>query len=200
MELSELENLWNEYDSKLAENIKINKKILRNMLIQKPVKTLSLMRIRILFQIVACILIVIFFFKEVKLRDPGFELYTGLILISLLLFFSLFRALKYIAMLRSVSLIGAVLPIRERLIKIERFKLLTAKYNFIITPPSILAVILIAPVRFNQQQIIIPTLILILAYLIVSYSKMNGIEKEFLELNSQLVELEQLEEEDNYPV
>ena len=46
MELLELQNIWQEYDKKISENTRLNKEILRLMLISKPQKRLNWIKIK----------------------------------------------------------------------------------------------------------------------------------------------------------
>jgi hypothetical protein len=46
MELAELQNIWQEYDKKLSENTRLNKEILRLILIEKPQRRLNWIRIK----------------------------------------------------------------------------------------------------------------------------------------------------------
>ena len=46
MELSELQNIWQEYDKKISENTRINKEILRLILLEKPRKRLNWIKIK----------------------------------------------------------------------------------------------------------------------------------------------------------
>ena len=41
MELTELQNLWKEYDKKISENTRLNKEILKLMLLSKPQRKLN---------------------------------------------------------------------------------------------------------------------------------------------------------------
>ena len=41
MELLELENIWKECNQKIADNNRINREILRRMLLHKPEKTIN---------------------------------------------------------------------------------------------------------------------------------------------------------------
>ena len=42
MELTELQNIWQEYDKKISENTRLNKEILRLILLEKPQKKIKL--------------------------------------------------------------------------------------------------------------------------------------------------------------
>ncbi len=46
MELTELQNIWQEYDKKISENTRINKEILRLILLEKPRKRLNWIKIK----------------------------------------------------------------------------------------------------------------------------------------------------------
>ena len=46
MELLQLENIWKEYDKKISENTRLNKEILRLILIEKPQRRLNWIKIK----------------------------------------------------------------------------------------------------------------------------------------------------------
>ncbi len=194
MELSELQKIWNTHSLKVAENTKINKRILKEMLIRKPSKTINWIKLKAIYQLIAGVVILILFFKDVKLRDPGLGLYIGITLLALLLLFSFIRGLKSVMLLISINMANPILIVKGTLLKFQKYKLSTMRYNFFITPPSFLAVILLTPIQFYQQQIILPILFFMLVYVIFSFYRFKFINEEFDNLNRQLAELEHLEE------
>ena len=46
MELAELQNIWQEYDKKISENTRLNKEILRLILLEKPQRRLNWIKIK----------------------------------------------------------------------------------------------------------------------------------------------------------
>jgi len=46
MELAELQNIWQEYDKKISENTRLNKEILRLMLLSKPRERVNWIKIK----------------------------------------------------------------------------------------------------------------------------------------------------------
>jgi len=189
MEISELQSLWTKCDLQLAEHTKVNKRILREMLLKRPLKTINWLKIKGLYQLVAGIVIIVLFFKMIKHRDPGVELYCGLVFLFVLCFFSFFRVIKYFFMLKGVNMTGDLVTAKQQLIDIQKYKLSTAKYNLIITPPSILAVFLVLPIALH----VMPVLLFTLVFVMVSIYKFKMIAEEFSKLNEQLKELEDLQ-------
>jgi acyl-ACP thioesterase len=53
MELIELQNIWVQYDKKLTDNTRLNKEILRRMLISKPEKRLNWIKISAGFNLIS---------------------------------------------------------------------------------------------------------------------------------------------------
>lgn len=189
MEISELKSLWAKYDLQLVEHTKVNKRILREMLIKRPLKTINWLKINGLYQLFAGIIIIALFFKTTKHRDPGVELYCGSFLLFALCFFSFFRSIKYFFMLKGVNMAGDLVRAKKQLIDIQKYKLSTAKYNLLITPFSILSVFLVLPIVLH----IMPVLLLTLGFLTISIYKFKMIAKQFSKLNEQLNELEDLQ-------
>jgi len=194
MNISNLQDLWNAYDSKLAETTKINKRILREILIKKPVKTINWLRIKTFFQLTATVLVIILFISKVKLRDSGIELYSGIILLSVIVLGSYLRTIQYYLMLKTLSFSSSALVLKEQIIHIKKHKLSTIKYGFLLTPLSVFALMLIIPIKLSQISFSIPALITVLVYVIACIYKWSSLNKEFFKINLELKKLEDLDE------
>lgn len=59
MELIELENIWKESDKKIAENTRLNKEILKRMLVVKPERRLNWMKIKAVYKVLSPIFLCI---------------------------------------------------------------------------------------------------------------------------------------------
>ena len=103
MELTDLKNLWQQYDKKLSENTRLNKEILRMMLIAKPMKRLNWIKIKAVFSIFSPIV----FLTALLVLNVQFQFsvnfYIGLCLFLPVYIITYLWDIRYFLLIRTVD-------------------------------------------------------------------------------------------------
>ena len=125
MELLELQSIWQEYDKKLSENTRLNKEILRLMLLSKPRRRLNWIKIKAGLSIFSPIL----FVTLLLVLDVQFHLntnfYIGLGLFLPIYIITYIWDIRYFKLIRNVDFSMPVLSIKKVIAELEKYKIKT---------------------------------------------------------------------------
>ena len=200
MELIELENMWRESEKRMAVNNRLNKEILKRMLINKPETRLNWMKINAVYRVLSPIL---FYIGYVVLEMTGFQFrFTVNFYIGLSLFIPIYTVnyiwdIKYFLLIRKVNLSAAVLTIKKEIAELEKYKIKTTKIRHLLMPFAIIGGVLMflpKPV-FNIQTIVMLVLIVLVFAVSAYYRFRYSIYERFKKLNKEIKEIEYLEQE-----
>ena len=196
MEWIELQAMWQQYDARLAENTRINKEILKRMLLSKPEKRMNIMKGWATFRLVAFIpIICIALIPNIKFRNE-WDFYTGLFLLISMLTFGLYQITKWFLLIRNIDFTNQIAKTKKQLLKLEKLKLKLLKWEFLFAIVGITGVFLIGkllPVR--TKEFIILTVLMIFLMPIVFFVHQKRIKNQLNNFNTELNEIEQLEKE-----
>jgi hypothetical protein len=199
MELLELQNIWQEYDKKLSENTRLNKEILRLMLLSKPQRKLNWIKIKAGLSIFSPIV----FVTLLLVLDVQFRLTTNFY-IGLGLFLPIYAItyvwdIKYFNLIRNVDFSMPVLSIKKVIAELEKYKIKTTRIRYLLMPVAMIGFLLMIiqriTISFNFVSII-PLLLIILVFISSMYFTFKySIYERFSKLNKDIDEIEQLEKE-----
>jgi hypothetical protein len=199
MELAELQNIWQEYDKKISENTRLNKEILRLMLLSKPQKRLSWIKIKAGFNIFSPILFVML----LLVLDVQFSLtinfYIGLGLFLPVYAITYIWDIRYFKLIRAVDFSMPVLSIKRVIAELEKYKIKTTRLRYLLMPIAMIGFLLmiIHKITFSFNLVsIIPLLLIILVFISSMYFTFKySIYERFRKLNKEINDIEQLEKE-----
>ena len=83
MDLNELQTIWQQYDTELKENTRLNKEILKQVLLSKPEKRLSREKIKAGINIVLPIILLLFVLIPNVQLSATFEFFGGALLFGI---------------------------------------------------------------------------------------------------------------------
>ena len=199
MELTQLENIWKSYDKKITDNTRINKEILRRMLISKPERRLNWVKIKagfnilspVIFTILILVLDVQFHFKT--------NFYIGLTLFLPIYLITYVWDIKYFRLIRNIDFKTSVLSIKKSIAELEKYKIKTTRIKYILMPLAMIGFILMIAqkITFRFDFISIIPLLLIILVFILSYcfTFKYLIFQQFKMLNNEIEEILILEKE-----
>lgn len=197
MELTELENIWRESDKKIADNTRLNKEILKIMLMSKPERRLNWMKIEAIYNIFSPLLLLVI----VAIMDIQFHLtvnfYIGLSLFVPIYVINYIWEIKCFFLIRRIDFSDAILNIKKGVAQIEKYKIKISKIRYILTPLAILGVLLMLfqKLIFNIETVVFLILI-VLVFVSSTYYKLKYlIFERFRKLNKEIEEIENLEKE-----
>lgn len=196
MELLELQNIWNQYDKKISENIRLNKEILRKMLISKTEKRLNRIKldagIRLTLSLLLVPTILIF---NVPIRTTV-DFYIGLSLFAgLFVFFGIYR-IKYFLMFNKIDFSSSVSSIRKEVNELKKYELKMLHVGLLLLPFGAISIFLFAKIPFLTQDTLIPlSLMIIILTASFFYKTKYSYEERFRKLNQEIEEIEELEKD-----
>lgn len=196
MELNELQNNWNQYDLKISESIRINKEILRKILIFKPEKRVSRIKIKALINIILPLIVVIFFLIfGINYRDT-LDFYFGLGTFLILGTVSFFWTIKYYFMISKIDFSKPVLTIKKEIKELEKYKITTSRLAYFFAPFAMIGIFLAAQIPvFSKNSFLFLSLIILLMAFSIYYNFKYSISERFKKLNLEIDEIQQLENE-----
>lgn len=199
MELTELQNIWQEYDKKISENTRINKEILRLILLEKPQRRLNWIKIKAGLWIFSPVL----FVSLILILNVQFNISTrffiGLGLFLPVYIITYIWDIRYFKLIRGFDFAMPVLSIRKVITELEKYKIKTTKIRYLLMPLAMAGFLLmiIHKITFSFDFLsILPLLLIVLVFFSSMYFTFKySIYERFIKLNKDIDEIEQLEQE-----
>jgi len=197
MELNELQNIWLQYDRKITDNTRLNKEILKRMLMSKPEKRLNWIKIKAGLNVLSPVI----FILMIKIMDMKFSLtsnfYIGLSLFLTIFIITYIWDVRYFFLIRKVDFSTAILSIKKQIAELEKYKIKTTKIRYLIMPFAILGIffMIIQKPIFNSESIVMFALIILVFISSIYYTYKFAISEQFRKLNKEISEITELEKE-----
>lgn len=200
MELTELENIWRESDKKIADNTRLNKEILKRMLMSKPERRLNWMKIKAVYSVLSPLM----FFAVLLIMDiVGIQFrltvnfYIGLSLFVPIYVINYVWSIKYFLLIRKIDSSDPILTIKKGIAELEKYKIKISKIRQLLMPLAILGVLLMLFHKFvfNIESIVMLVLIVLVFIASTYYRFKYSIFELFKKLNKEIEEIESLEKE-----
>lgn len=197
MELNELQKMWIQYDKKVSDNTRLNKEILKRMLILKPEKRFNWMKVKAIFNLFSpIILLLLILIMDIQIRLT-LNSYIGLALFLAVYVPAYVWDVRSFLLIRKIDFSGTVLSIRKGVFELEKYKIKTTRIRYIIMPFAILGALLIfiqKPI-FNVALIVMLVLVVLVYISSIYYTFKYSIYELFRKLNKEIAEIEELEKE-----
>ncbi len=199
MELVELQNIWQEYDKKISENTRLNKEILRLMLLSKPQKRLNWIKIKAGLNIFSPILFVMLLLVLDVQFSSTINFYIGLGLFLPVYAITYIWDIRYFKLIRAIDFSIPVLSIKKVIAELEKYKIKTTRLRYLLMPFAMIGFLLMIIRKFTfsfNLVSIIPLLLIILVFILSMYFTFKySIYERFRKLNKEISDIEQLEKE-----
>lgn len=194
MELMDLQSIWGEYDKKIAENTRLNKEILRRILITKPQKQLNWIKLKSGFNLISPIILFLpLLFVNIEFRST-LNFYIGAGLFTTLIFITYIWEVRYYLMIRKIDFAGSILSVKKGLVEMEKYKIKTTRIKYILAPLGMLGIFLmvIKKLVFSTESIVMLVSIVLIFILTIFYTFKYSIHEQFRKLNNEITEIEKL--------
>ncbi|MFZ0283307.1 MAG: hypothetical protein WAL29_16770 [Bacteroidales bacterium] len=199
MELTELQNIWQEYDKKISENTRLNKEILRLILLEKPQRRLNWIKIKAglsIFSPVLFLFLILILNVQFNISD---RFYVGLGLFLPVYIINYIWDIRYYKLIRETDFTMPVLSIKKVFAELEKYKIKTTKIRYLLMPLAMVGFLLmiIHKITFRLDFFsILPLLLIVLVFFSSMYFTFKySINERFRKLNNDIKEIEQLEQE-----
>lgn len=201
MELSELQNLWSNNDQKLEENLRLNREILKQLLLRKPERRISWLKFHSLYRVVLPLIILPVFISEIKFRDET-SFYIGIFLFGSFSTLTYAWAIMYFLKAIKIDFSNQIILMRKQIAELEKWRLRTTKIGLLLVPIALIGIYLTAGFKFKVHEITFYSLTPLLLALIVFVSSVYitfkySISERFRKLNQEIAELEKLMDQEN---
>ena len=196
MELLELQNIWNQYDKKVSENIRLNKEILKKMVITKTEKRLNRVkveagiRIVIPFLLIPTILMFNIQFSNTIDFYIGLSLFIGLFIIALIV------RVKYFLMAGRIDFSDPIPLVRKGITELKKYQLKVVRLVFIFLLLGAISVSLLFKIPFLTKDTLVPLIFMIIILVVTYvYKTKYSYDERYRKLNQEIEEIEELEKE-----
>ncbi len=199
MELTELENMWQDYDKKISENTRLNKEILRRLLIEKPQKRINWIKIKSALRLFSPVLFafLLLILKAQFYISPRFFIGLGLFLPGFIV--SYVWDIRYFSLISRIDFTIPVLSIKKVIAELEKYRIKTTKIRYLLMPLGMTGFLLmiIHRITFRFDFIsILPLILIVFVFIASMYSTFKySIYEPYRKLNKELSEIEELEAE-----
>jgi hypothetical protein len=197
MELTELQNIWHEYDKKLSESTRLNKEILRLMLQSKTKRRLNRIKIKAVLSIFSPVLFVTLLLALDVQFSITARFYIGLGLFLPVYLITYIWDIRYFTLIRNIDFSMPVLTIKKVIAELEKYKIKTTKIRYLLMPFAMAGFLLMIihkiTISLNFLSIL-PLILIILVFGSSMYFTFKySIYERFNKLNKEIEEIEQLE-------
>ena len=199
MELTELQNMWKEYDKKISENTRLNKEILKLMLLSKPQRKLNWIKIKAGLNIFSPILFVALILVLNIQFSITTRFYIGLSLFLPIYAITYVWDIKYFNLIRNIDFSMPVLSIKKVIAELEKYKIKTTRIRYFLMPVAMIGFILMIIKKINVSLnflSFVPLILIIIVFISSMYFTFKfSIYERFRKLNKDIDEIERLEKE-----
>jgi hypothetical protein len=196
MELAELQAIWQQYDKNILENTKINKEVLKRILISKPQKRLSWEKMKAgLSLILPIVLVFVILVPNITYR-LSLDFYAGAFMFGAVFSVLYYWSVRYFLLLGSIDFSDSITLIKKNIKQLEKYKIKIKRLGFTIMPFGLLGVYLLGgfPV-FSKDSILPVSLIMLVMILSIYYTFKYSVFEQFRVLNREIEEVEKLEKD-----
>ncbi len=199
MELSELQALWQQQDTKLSENTRINKEILKQILVAKPEKRINREKIRVggIDLILPFVIIpLVLFLLDIPFR-ASIDCYIGAFMFLGSFSLAYYWSVRYFMHLRKLDFSSSITSIKKEVNQLEKYKIKTTKFRYILMPFAMIGVFLVGDIPVFSKNFILPlSLIIIVFFMSIFVAFKYRIFEYHSKLNKEIAEVEKLEKEE----
>lgn len=196
MELVELQAIWQQYDKNILESTKINKEVLKRILISKPEKRLNWEKIKAGFSLILPIVLVfLILVPNIKYR-LSIDFYVGVFMFGLVFSVLYYWSVRYYLLIGRIDFSSSVTLIKKNIKQLEKYKIKLKRLGFIIMPFGLIGIYLLGEFPVFSKDSILPISLIILVMIIsIYYTFKYSIFEQFKILNREIEEVEKLEKE-----
>jgi hypothetical protein len=196
MELVELQAIWQQYDKNILESTKINKEVLKRILISKPEKRLNWEKIKAGFSLILPIVLVfLILVPNIKYR-LSIDFYVGVFMFGMVFSVLYYWSVRYYLLIGRIDFSSSVTLIKKNIKQLEKYKIKLKRLGFIIMPFGLIGIYLLGEFPVFSKDSILPISLIILVMIIsIYYTFKYSIFEQFKILNREIEEVEKLEKE-----
>ena len=199
MELSELQSLWTKQDETMKENIRLNKEILRQLLLRKPEKRIFRIRYRSIFDLILPLVLLPIILPQIKIRnEPSF--YIGAFLFGSFFILTYVWALKYFLKVMKIDFSNSLIILKKQIAELEKSKLKTTRIGYMFFPFVLTGIFMLGGFQIHEITFysMLPLFLIVVVFASSVYITFKySIFERFNMLNREISEIEKLGKDDD---
>lgn len=194
MELIELQAMWQKYDKDLSENTKINKEVLKRILISKPEKRINWEKIKAgIYLILPIVLILLILVPNIQYR-PSIDFYIGIFMFGMVSTLIYYWSVRYFILINKIDFSSSIMFIKKNIKLLEKYKIKLKRLGYMLMPLGLIGIFLMGKFPFFSKESILPIFLIILVMIVsIYYTFKYSIFEQFRKLDREIEELEKLE-------
>lgn len=195
-----MENIWKEFDKKITENTRINREILKRILLSKPKRRFNWIIFHAMFKIAApYIIIILYLVSDIRFQVSA-RFYIGLTIFLTLVIIAHVWDIKYLTLIRQVDFAMPVLSIKKIIAEIEKLKIYITKVTMLLSPIALGAFLLMIIrdgliISLDVASILLLLMIVMGYFLSIYFVLKSPIFSQIKKLNREIDEILALENE-----
>ena len=197
MELTELQSLWTKQDETMKENIRLNREILRQLLIRKPERRIRWIKIHSIYELILPLILLPIIIPQMEFRNET-SFYIGALLFGSFCLTTYIWAIQYFLKVMKIDFSSPIITMKKQLAELEKLKLKTKKIGFMLVPVVLAGIFLLGGFRIHEVSFytMLPLFLIIIVFSISVYATFHySIFERFRKLNHEISELEKLIDE-----
>jgi hypothetical protein len=194
MELAELQNLWTKQDEKMKENIRLNREILRQLLLKKPEKRIAWIKFHSIFELILPLILLPIFIPRMQFSDE-FAFYLGAFLFGAFCITTYIWAIRYFVLVMKIDFSCSIIQLKRQIAELEKNKLKTKKLGLLLFPIVLIVIFILGGFTINEFTLfsMLPILLIFIVFIASVYITFKySIFERFRKLNQEIKELEKL--------
>jgi hypothetical protein len=194
MELIELQAMWQQYDKNLSENTKINKEVLKRILISKPEKRINWEKIKAGVNLILPIaLILLILVPNIQYRS-SLDFYIGIFMFGIISITIYYWSVRYYILVSKIDFSSSITLIKKNIKKLEKYKIKLKRLGYILMPFGLIGIFLLGKFPIFSKESILPISLIIMVMIVsIYYTFRYSIFEQFRKLDREIDELERLE-------
>jgi hypothetical protein len=152
MELADIQNTWKEHDKMLMENIRINKEIFKNILIERAENKIKWMKVKTIFSlIVPPIFLLIFFILNLNYRTDANFIIGGILFLTVFLT-SYLWTVQYFFKLSQIDFKNSITTTTKKLAELRKYKFRNIKLGYLFIPFALIGTFMVFEIPIFQKN------------------------------------------------
>jgi len=203
METNKFQEMWTDFDKKISENTRLNKEILKRILISKSERRFSQVTLKVGIEVVVILIMLVYFFVKHVSFQPTIVFSLGLILFVAAIGIPIIGHIRYFLMLNKLNFSESVLSLKKKINESERLKEKNIRRDrfmvlFILISTWFISqdykdVLTFHSKIFSEPFYMVTLLFSVIVSVIAVLSIKHFRDKTLDRLNSELTEIEELE-------
>jgi|SRR6056297_735414 len=196
MELDDLKLMWQNQEKQIAKNTKLNREILRYMLIKAPQRRMNKEKFSAIVNIALPLIIIsVILIPNIELRNT-FNFYLGVVAFAVPFILTYTWSIQYFLTINKIDFTNPITTIKKRIKHLERQKTKITKLGFMLMPVAITGIFIMGKIELFTTHSLLPLGLIILIMIISGlYTFKIALHKRFTEFKKEIEAIENLEKD-----